>query len=827
MSFDSLWGEEFSIKETPKAAKKIINKIKEPKQAPKVEKAIKSKKLTLDDKLKIITENVDRILGFHKADTLVIKTRQQLTEYIDKAILNKEIAIDTETNNSLDPITCKLMGPCLYTPGMKNAYIPLNHVNPETNERLEWQLTEKDIEEELSRLKDTFIIMHNGKFDYQVIKCTVNVDLKIDWDTMIGAKLLDENERSAGLKQQYISKIDPSIEKYSIDHLFEGVEYAVVDPEVFALYAATDSFMTYKLYEWQKKHFLKKENEKLYKLFTEIEMPIVTVAADMELTGVDIDAEYSELLSKKYHKKMDKIDAEISEELAKLEDKISAWRQSPDAQAPSKDSSDPTKKVKTKGEQLKDPVELTSPTQLGILLYDVLKVPVVDKKSPRGTGEDILLKIDQPLCKLILEKRGLAKLINTYIDKLPASVNPKTKRLHAHFNQYGAATGRFSSSDPNLQNIPSHNKEIRMMFKATDGYMMVGSDFSQQEPRLLAHYSGDENMINAYLNKQDLYATVASRVYGNNYWDNMEFTDETKTVPNPEGKKRRGFMKSVVLGIMYGRGAASVAEQIGQTLEEAQAIIDRFYEGFPKVKEWVDNTVKDAKVNGYVEDLWGRRRRLPDILLPKYSIKMLKEDISSDFNPLLGSKGVFTKQKPALISKYEEAVTKCKSRKAFEELKEKAIKEGVSLQDNSGFISQAERQCVNARVQGGAASMSKRAMIKVHHDPELKRMGFRLLLAVHDELIGECPKEYTDEVAERLSYLMIESAKPDCSVPMKCDAEITHCWYFEDFKALVESEFNKKIKSGMSYQEAFDNIAEERTESTIEQLHELLDPLMK
>lgn len=144
MSFDSLWGEEFSIKETPKAAKKIINKIKEPKAAPKVEKAIKSKKLTLEDKLKLITENVDRILGFHKADTLVIKTRQQLTEYIDKAILNKEIAIDTETNNSLDPITCKLMGPCLYTPGMKNAYIPLNHVNPETNERLEWQLTEKD-----------------------------------------------------------------------------------------------------------------------------------------------------------------------------------------------------------------------------------------------------------------------------------------------------------------------------------------------------------------------------------------------------------------------------------------------------------------------------------------------------------------------------------------------------------------------------------------------------------------------------------------------------------------------------------------------------------
>lgn len=820
---DSLWGEEFIVETKIKETKKIIKKIKEPKE-PKitVEKQVKSKKLSLQERLALIEENVLSILGKYKDDTQVIKTREELHNYINSAIKNNIIAIDTETNNSLDPITCKLMGPCIYTPGEKNAYIPLNHRDSTSDERLAWQLTETDILEEFNRLDACKIIMHNGKFDYQVIKCTTGKELHIDWDTMIGSKVLDENEMSAGLKQQYIDKIDPSIEKYSIDHLFENVEYAVVDPDIFALYAATDAYMTYKLYEWQKDQFEKRDNQRIYSLFRDIEMPIVTVAAEMELTGVEIDQEYAKLLSAKYHKKMDAIDNKIAEELQKLAPQILKWRNSADAQAPSKESTN-GKAAKTKGEQLKDPVEITSPTQLAILLYDILGVPVIDKKTPRGTGEPILEKINLPICSLILEKRGLAKLINTYIDKLPAVVNPKTQRLHCHFNQYGAATGRFSSSDPNLQNIPSHNKEIRMLFKATDGYTMVGADFSQQEPRLLAHYSGDENMLQAYMNKQDLYATVASKVYGNDYWDNMEFRQDGTA--NPEGKKRRSFCKSIVLGIMYQRGAASVAEQINQTVEEAQDIINKFFEGFPKVKTWVDQTIADVRKNGYVEDLWGRRRRLPDVLLPKYNIKYTNKNNELDFNPLLGCNKDYSTD-DAKIMKYREQVTKCRNRKDYDNIKNQALKEGISITDNSGFIAQAERQSVNARVQGGAASMSKRAMIAVHGDEELKKLGFRLLLAVHDELIGECPKENAEAAADRLSYLMIESAKPDCSCPMKCDATIEDCWYLTDFMEQVKSEFNKKVSSGKSKNEAFDDIVKERTESTIEQLHEILDPIM-
>ena len=252
---ESLWGEEFNIEEP--SVKSVLKKIQKPVKVA----AVKPSKMPLLDRLQYIKDNVMRILGVYASTTVTIRTRQELHEYIDAAIENGIIAVDTETNNSLDPLTCKLMGPCIYTPGQKNAYIPVNHVDPVTKDLLPEQCTEEDIAEEFERLTGVKIIMHNGKFDYQVIKCTVGVSMPPYWDTMIGAKILDENERSAGLKQQYIDKIDPSIEKYSINYLFEDLEYAVVDPEVFALYAATDAYMTYKLYLWQVDQFNRPEND--------------------------------------------------------------------------------------------------------------------------------------------------------------------------------------------------------------------------------------------------------------------------------------------------------------------------------------------------------------------------------------------------------------------------------------------------------------------------------------------------------------------------------------------------------------------------------------
>ena len=214
-----------------------------------LKKLLKSKKLSLADRLAIINENVLKVLGKQASNVLVIKDRKTFHEYISDCIAAGRIDIDTETNNSLDPVTCKLMGPCFYAPGLKQAYVPLNHRNPETKERLSWQLTEKDVKEELQRVLDSKIkiIMHNGKFDLEVIYCTCGIWVPPYWDTMIAARLLDENER-AGLKEQYIKYIDPTQTKYDIEGLFTAVQYADVDPDIFALYAATDSFMTDKLY---------------------------------------------------------------------------------------------------------------------------------------------------------------------------------------------------------------------------------------------------------------------------------------------------------------------------------------------------------------------------------------------------------------------------------------------------------------------------------------------------------------------------------------------------------------------------------------------------
>lgn len=421
----SIWGAEFDIPKTPEKTKKVIEKIASPKSPKVVSGAASMKKLSLNEKLAFIESNVNKVLGRYEGTTQVITDRAELSSYIDAAIANNIIAVDTETNNSLDPISCKIMGLCLYTPGQKNVYVPINHINSVTQERLPEQLTERDVQEALFRLSNTKILTHNGKFDYEVLKCTTGVEISIYWDTMIAAKILNENENSVGLKQQFIEKIDPSVEKYSIDHLFNEVEYAVVPYKLFSLYSATDAYMTYKLYEWQKKQFEKPENSNLLSLFHNVEMPVVLVTAEMELAGICLDTDYAGRLSRKYHKKVDLVDAAIESELAKYSDIIARWRLTPEANIhPPKKSGNG--EAKSKSEQLCDPLSVTSPTQLAILLYDVLGQNSTNRKSPRGTGEEILTQMNLPLCKLILEKRGLEKLIGTYIDKLPSIIQPTT-----------------------------------------------------------------------------------------------------------------------------------------------------------------------------------------------------------------------------------------------------------------------------------------------------------------------------------------------------------------------------------------------------------------
>ena len=507
-------------------------------------KIVKSKKVTLAEKLAVIKQKVLEVLGHQQSNVIVIKDTETFEDYISKAINFGRIAIDTETNNSTDPATCDIMGLCLYYEGGKQAYIPINHVNPETGERLAWRLTEQDCKKQLQRLidlkaalkgswtpdyinqtyadwyathirtpqcnlTDFTIVMHNGKFDYEVLKCTCDIEVEPDWDTMICAHALNENEKM-GLKWQYIHKIDPTQEEYDIESLFI-IPYKYVDPEIFALYAATDSMMTDKLYKHQAAIIKAPGNEKLLWLFNNIEMPIVKVAADMELIGVCIDQEFGERLKLKFNQNLEAIDEQISEELVALAPVISTWRLSKNANEKTKQYQPKKSKMsfkkleekypfydeklgirykvgKAKTEQLGDPINLASPTQLAILFYDILKVPTVSKKSPRGTGKDELEAIadrtDIKLCKLILERRGIVKLISTYIDVLPALARHwPDGRIRYKLNSVGTDTGRFSSggefkfldgdepveiSGFNSQNIPSRGdgKITRLLFEA-------------------------------------------------------------------------------------------------------------------------------------------------------------------------------------------------------------------------------------------------------------------------------------------------------------------------------------------------------------------------
>lgn len=517
-----LFGDEFEIRIKEPVIKDLVKKATSSTEIEKTpDKILKSKKLSLQERLQVIKINVLKILGKQKDNVIVIRDKQTFVDYISAAISTGRIAIDTETNNSLDPVTCKLMGPCFYYTGGKQAYVPLNHRNPETKERLDWQLTEQDCKEQFKRIIDSKIdiIMHNGKFDYEVIKCTCDIEVKPTWDTMVAARLLNENEL-AGLKWQYINKIDKSQEKYDIENLFENVSYADVDPEIFALYAAHDAAMTDKLYEVQKIEFDKPEYgphidisgkhevKGLRWLFYNVEMPIVIVTAEMELRGVKVDTAFGERLKTKYNNQLAEIDAEIAKELAVLQPQIDAWKLSKEANEKTKtyvpaktkmtaekiekmypeiDSKGNRYKIsKAKVEQLGDPINLASPTQLAILFYDILKAPTVSKKSPRGTGEEELEAINEklnlPICKLLLKRRGIVKLITTYIDVIPdLAKHWPDGRIRFHLNALGTDTGRYSSggkikymendeaitvSGINVQNIPSHNPEVRMLFMA-------------------------------------------------------------------------------------------------------------------------------------------------------------------------------------------------------------------------------------------------------------------------------------------------------------------------------------------------------------------------
>lgn len=305
-------------------------------------------------------------------------------------------------------------------------------------------------------------------------------------------------------------------------------------------------------------------------------------------------------------------------------------------------------------------------------------------------------------------------------------------------------------------------------------YIMMGADFSAQEPRMLASLSGDERMIQTYLNGEDLYCAIASASFGVPYEDCKEFYPDGTT--NKEGKERRSSAKKIVLGVMYGRGIRSIAEQLGTTPDKAKEIHDKVLENYPKVKEFMESSKKMAKELGYVTTLLGRRRRLPDYQLPLVEARLLED---TNFNPFFED-FIVDNDKGELVQQYINALSKAYGFANKDKIKKQALADGIELHDNGGYIADAERQILNSRIQGSAADQSKVTMIAISNDPLLKKLGFRLLLQIHDEMIGECPEENAKECAERFQYLMEHSFDAYMKIPSKCDVSITREWYGDE-----------------------------------------------
>ena len=709
---------------------------------------------------------VEEKLGHLKDEYIIIRDIQSLEIYIDHARLNGVIAIDTETTG-LDVISDKLVGVCLYTPNEKACYVPVNHISYITNERVANQLTEEEVGRVLSKLKDTQIIMFNADFDIRVLRNQCNCYLTCYWDCYLAARCMNENEDANRLKPLHAKYVlRGQQDEFTFGELFKNITFDLVPIDTAYIYAAHDAIDTYELFDFQRKYLYydptcersdRNGMNGVAWVFFNLEMPLVDVIATIEDTGVELDLDYSASLLDKYKTLLDAKISSIYAELSQYDELIKNY------------------KLTHSNAKIDDKINLSSPTQLAVLFYDILKVNVIDEKKPRGTGEDILAKMNLPVAKMILEYRNLEKLIGTYIEKLPKCLNEKDNRLHCRFNQYGADTGRFSSRDPNLQNIPSHNKDIRKMFKATDGYVWMSADYSQQEPKCLAalcKMQGDSQMYDIFMQGKDLYSEIASKSFHVPYEQCKEFNLDGST--NKEGKERRSRAKSILLGVLYGRGEASIAEQLNCSVEEARQIKDSVFIAFPAIKKFEQDSINMSIEKGYVTTVCGRKRRLPSMQLPDYEV--VWQDKPVDTDPLnFDNTDVSVPYDIQMywLNKIYNARGFGSKRKIFEE----ANKQGLYILDHTR--EKDTTKVVNARIQGSAADLTKAAMIELDRNQRLKELGFRMLIQVHDEVIAECPEENVKECSQLFAEVMSKAAEKILQMPIRCDVEITKSWYGE------------------------------------------------
>jgi DNA polymerase I-like protein with 3'-5' exonuclease and polymerase domains len=651
-----------------------------------------------------------RLRRSEKQVCIMAQDERKLMDYAGKIVCNRMYTLDLETSG-LDPYTDFVVGVCLYTPNPEEIrlYIPLHHTDLENN-LIEGQMSQErfiDIMGGIIVDKGMRYNNHVTKFDGKFLLAQMGLRVGFYyWDTHIGGKLLNENERSHELKPlyaKYIERRKDWLEAETFGKLFgKEIPFNYMPIDIATVYGADDAYKAHKLMEFQQQ-YLREDNPrqdmaKIAKLMNDVEMPLISGVVEMELAGVCIDDGYAGILSSEFHAREQELLVELNAYVDRYVDRFAEHEE--------------LSRLAKSGDGFQ--LNFNSPPQLAFFLYDILGCPegIKEKRkdSDRGTGEYVLMqlgmrmKVHAKFFDTLLKYRGVKKLLTTYVDKLPAVVNPVTHRLHGLFNQYGTDTGRFSSSEPNLQNIPSHEKRIRKMFLPSNGYLFISSDYSQIEPRTLAYMANETHMIEEYRRGRDLYSAMASNIFNMAYEDCGDGTDE------------RTRIKAILLGIMYEKDAKTIAKEFGKPAQWGIDLVENFLNRYPKIRLFKMETIHMAETLGYVTTVEGRKRRLPDMRLDR--------------------------------------------------------------EDSRYF--QAFRKCVNARIQGTSADITKRAMGYVARDEELKEYGLRMLMTVHDEIISEVRERYVKEAALRKRELMIKAAQDVLiGMPMKCDVEITDRWYGE------------------------------------------------
>jgi len=496
-------------------------------------------------------------------DYRIVNNAPALDGLMSRLSAVKTFALDTETT-SLNPMLAQLVGISLSPAPGEAYYIPLGHVG--------WgEVEQLPLEQVINRLRplleDTTLtkIAHNSKYDMTVLTehgITVN---NLTFDTILAAYLL--SEKSLGLKALAFSKL--GIEMTPIEALIgsgaKQLSMSQVEIKQAADYACADADMTLRLAELLNEEL---RQQGLWQLFSEVEMPLVPVLIRMERNGVALD---TDLLREMSH--------HLGERVLKLEAEI----------------------YNSVGHRF----NVNSPQQLSSVLFQELKLPPARKtKSGYSTGAEVLeeLRGTHPIIEFILDYRQLAKLKSTYVDALPGLINPKTGRIHTSFNQTRTATGRLSSSEPNLQNIPvrgEFGKQVRQAFIAPSGSYFVAGDYSQIDLRALAHLSQDPSLLNAFHRDEDIHAATAAQLFG---------IDASQITPD-----MRRLAKTVNFGVIYGMSDYGLEQATELSREEATQFIATYFAKYPGVKQYLESTKEQARERGYVQTLLGRRRFIPEV----------------------------------------------------------------------------------------------------------------------------------------------------------------------------------------------------------------------